>query len=574
MPLSPSRTRVALALASVLVAPPAHAAGAKERAAQRLYDVAMNEDFLNTDFAKAEKKLKDALAGCGDDGCSPEMVGKLHVGIGTLYALGLKSVPDAKAEFGAALKAYPKATLDPMVTTAELATLFEEAKELGNPVVPPDTPAAPPQAAAPAQPTTPAIDTQQRPFAEAPVSTPLPIYVEPSEEVPLSRVTLRYKPFGATQYKSMDLKRIGQGYGGEIPCEDVSIAGELRYFFAFTGADGAPAGGLGSPKDPFRVALKSGFRGDAPALPGKTPPEACREKVDCPPGFPGCPADASLASRGNKVGGAACERESECREGLACVDSTCVEDKSRASGTGARQSPRKMNLMTADAELDLLFVNGTTSACTSTVASPRACFLAGTSHQFFGTPVSHAGTNSILGGFAYADTRILLGYARQIVENLGLTLGLSVGFAVGGSPSPDNKPPAFANRAIQPANGFVPFHAEARASYFLLGTTLEKATASPYVFLSGGVSEISAGVPVALCAASGGASASKVCPAGSVPQSVDAYQISGLNFVGVGAGTTFGFSQSFGVRAELKVMFMVPTFGVVVAPTVGPAFAF
>ena len=37
---------------------------------------------------------------------------------------------------------------------------------------------------------------------ESVVNTPLPLYFEASEEVALSKVTLRYKPFGEKVYKS------------------------------------------------------------------------------------------------------------------------------------------------------------------------------------------------------------------------------------------------------------------------------------------------------------------------------------------------------------------------------------
>ena len=39
-------------------------------------------------------------------------------------------------------------------------------------------------------------DLTHTPPAEQAVNTPVPIYAEATEEVPLSKVTLRYKPFG------------------------------------------------------------------------------------------------------------------------------------------------------------------------------------------------------------------------------------------------------------------------------------------------------------------------------------------------------------------------------------------
>jgi len=59
-----------------------------------------------------------------------------------------------------------------------------------------------------------------------------------------------------------------------------------------------------------------------------------------------------------------------------------------------------------------------------------------------------------------------------------------------------------------------------------------------------------------------------------VKRELDAYQISGLNFISVGGGVVYGITSNFGVMAELKAMFMVTTFAIVVAPNIGPVFAF
>src|SRR5262249_26263424 len=161
-----------------------------------------------------------------------------------------------------------------------------------------------------------------------------PIYIEPSDEVPLAKVTLRYKPFGATQYKSVEMKKMGKGYGAEIPCEDVTTTGDIKYFFAFTGTDGEAAGGLGSNKEPFRTTIKNESEGDAPKLPGKKPPSQCKAKGDCPPGLPGCEEKKSSGGpRGDKGWGSSCDQTQECKEGLMCLNGTCAED----NGTGNKE---------------------------------------------------------------------------------------------------------------------------------------------------------------------------------------------------------------------------------------------
>ncbi len=188
MHLRPLRSLSALSLASALLlglAPSAHA-GARDKEAQKLFDAAINEDYLNADFVKAEKKLTTAVTKCGASGCSPELLGKIHVALGTVFGVGLSKMDEAKGEFAAALKADPKAALDPSLTTPDLTRAFDEAKKAAGgskpPPPPPDDeePAPPPKPRKPA----PSADAGHTPPAESQVNTPLPIYVEPSDEVP------------------------------------------------------------------------------------------------------------------------------------------------------------------------------------------------------------------------------------------------------------------------------------------------------------------------------------------------------------------------------------------------------
>ncbi len=102
----------------------------------------------------------------------------------------------------------------------------------------------------------------------------------------------------------------------------------------------------------------------------------------------------------------------------------------------------------------------------------------------------------------------------------------------------------------------------------------------PYVFARRWSGQVNAAVAVAVCDTTLGAGeqATAGCPVvngkGSVERQVNAYQITGLNFFGFGGGTTFGITPLFGLALEVKFMFMVPTFGFVLAPTIGPVFNF
>jgi hypothetical protein len=178
---------------------PAEAAGEKDKDAMKLHDQAMDEDYLSVEFAKAEKKLKDALKKCGADGCTPKVLGKLHVAMGTVHGANGK-MDLAKESFIAALKADPTAALNESLTTPDLAKAFKEAQKAAGVTAKPagekptgekptgekptgekptgETPTGEkPTGEAPEGPKKPAGDLNHTPPAEQAVNTPVPIYL-------------------------------------------------------------------------------------------------------------------------------------------------------------------------------------------------------------------------------------------------------------------------------------------------------------------------------------------------------------------------------------------------------------
>lgn len=590
MHFRPFRSLSAAAVSSFLLlglVSSASAAGERDKDALKLHDQAINEDYLNADFPKATAKLKDALKKCGAAGCTPGVVAKLHVSLGTIYGAGMSKLDEAKEEFILGLKADPSVTIDSALTSPELDKVFAEAKKsagsgtAGSTGVGTAGPKKPPSSSSDGDSGT------HKVAAEQAVNTPVPVYMEPSEEQPSSKVTLRYKPFGSKTYKSLDLKKMGKGFGGEIPCEDVTTTGDIKYFFALTDESGEAAGTLGTTKDPYKVTIKSEIDGEPPANPGQKAPDQCKEKVDCPPGLPGCPAAGSGGSSGGKRGdkgwGASCEETQQCSAGLVCLNGSCEEGKDDGSGGGGGKDEKKTkrNLVSFGVQLDELLIGSGTDVCSPAAASSYACFVSGTSKQFDGKVVSSNGTNGITGGLGTASVRLLLGYDRQILSSLPLTLGVRLGWAFGGSPSPDNALDKDGNLANgqTPANSYLGFHAELRASYYFLGFFEDKKI-RPYAFLGGGLAQVNASVPVQVCDSSESATGA-ACRSGKGPTNppsktvnVDAYQITGLNFIEFGGGATYGFTPTFGVAAEVKFMIMMPTSGFVIAPNLGPVMAF
>jgi hypothetical protein len=259
----------------------------------------------------------------------------------------------------------------------------------------------------------------------------------------------------------------------------------------------------------------------------------------------------------------------------------------------ASSGKAKRNVVGAFIQFDMTLLGskapgpgGVTGVCSVDNSSSYACFETGTTHQFFGAPDDNVpNTDSIAGGFAFAGIRALVGYDRQILKKTPLSLGIRFGFAPGGIPNPDNVPQHLAVTKLgwNPVSAFPPIHAEGRLTYSFGGALYEGGKAHPYVFIGGGAARVGASVAVKVCdqlseKGDFNAKSTGQCPKNASHPGreldLDAYQIEGLNFIGPGVGFNYGITDRFGIAAELKVMFMVPTFGIVFSPTLGPIVAF
>lgn len=571
-----------LVLAASSVALDAEAAGKKDKEALKLHDQAMDEHYLSVEFDKAAEKLEKAVTTCGASNCSPEVLGKIFVALGTVHGVGQGKLDLALEDFKKAIAADPSAKLIEGLTTPELEEKFKEA-QAGGAATPPEGEGDKPEGDEPEGEA--GGDFPHEAVTESAVNTPIPVYVKIPDELGATKVVVRYKPFGGDKWKSVNLERTGAGFGGYIPCADVTTTGDVRYHVIATDESGSPVATAGSAKQPFKVQVKNKIEGDAPSLPGEDAPKKCLAKEDCPPGLPGCgPAGGA---RGDKAWGASCEASTECQSGLVCLNGTCEEGEEGGGGSTTKSKGAK-NLIPVGVQFDLLLLSSGENVCSPTSGDTYACFESGTSRQYYGFPDVVPEQNGISGGIAMAGVRILAGYERILFDGLGLAIGGRVGIAFGGSPSPDNAPPTCSEEVLdgeacdedsdplpyQPAGqaqGFLPLHLEGRVSYYFLSDGgVEKGGFYPYGFLGGGIAQVNAGVEVAVCNGVTGET-STPCPD---PKQLDAYQLTGLGFVGFGGGATYFFHENVGAQAELKMMVMLPTTGFVVAPTLGPVFAF
>ena len=102
-------------------------AAPKDAEATNIAKDAIESDYLGTDFDAAVKKLKQALAACGADACSPKVVAQIRSYLAIVYVAQEKT-DEAEGQFAAALAADPTLKLDPDLTNPEVQQVFDAAK--------------------------------------------------------------------------------------------------------------------------------------------------------------------------------------------------------------------------------------------------------------------------------------------------------------------------------------------------------------------------------------------------------------------------------------------------------------
>jgi hypothetical protein len=522
----PAKDRVAaragrtleLALLAVLLTaawPRVAYAGSRDATANRLDNAAMNEDYFATRFDAAVRKLEHALALCGRDGCSAQVRARVERDLGVVYVVGLHDTAKGVDAFKRALADDPAIELDPAFVTPEVNAAFAAARKGGQ------VTAAP--AAAPGE-------LQLRRVTGQRVKHPVPIYVELPEGAQPAEVRLYFKRAGQDHYRSVRMKRVGEGYGGLIPCDVVSHAGTVDYFVRALDSDDQPIAHAGSDDQPLKVDLVEELDEKAPRWPDHEPPARCEARHE-----------------------PACETDSDCASGQTCSDAgRCV-----AHPANAAKSPLPFRI-SLNVEQDAAFGGGS-NVCTeqSQLNDGYACFR-DNGTQYHGTPIVGA-ADSIASGFALATTRVLVGGDYLLGDHF--TVGLRLGYVLrGGGPRPDG------------GKSFLPFHAEARAAYFLRDGGFNAAGFNPYFFLSGGLAQVDSKQRLLVFE-----NPNAPPPPNQIDnppsQDLDAWRKMGTSFVAPGVGVYYALGARTGLTAELRYMALFPTSGGALSLSLGFAFA-
>lgn len=520
---------VALTAALVLAAPRAHAENRRVEAAARHALHKAADEFLALKYDKAIMRLSRAISACGRNRCTEKTHAQLLRDRGTmLLAKGDKS--RAMTDFVAALKIAPTLELNPDYATRASRAAWTEARQsvIGL--------------------TQPTGDFQHTPAAEQQVHTPLPVYVEEQGET-LARVIVRYRGEGMGEFRTAELKRLGKGWGGAIPCAAVE-AGMMRYYVLGYDAHGEPVANSGNVHHPFMVPIRDTISAAAPHLPGRPAPEQCE---DCSEHPESCGRQEE--SRGGL--GAVCDVDAQCESG-ACRDGRCIASAPAQSGgtTYARF------WFGVSVSMDLVGTGGSTDVCkldpTAAPLNSDGYYCTnpdGTDFPTRETPdengtLGQGDAGQASGGLFGGDVRVMGSFDYALNANflLGARLGYALAAYPGQAASKDG-------RELP-----VPIHLEARATVVFGESALSDLGFAPMAFAAAGISNFDAGQTV-MVTQSG-------IP-GQLPKV--AWRVGGPGFIALGGGFRYALSQRVAFSAAAKFTAALGATGFL--PTIGPEIA-
>ncbi|MFO0616607.1 MAG: hypothetical protein U0414_28700 [Polyangiaceae bacterium] len=551
-----------LTAACLVVVLPAEAAP-KDAQAEKAYGAAMNEDYLDSKFDEAQKKIDKALETCGDSGCAPKVKAKLYMAKGIILGVGKKKNDDAKAAFVEGLKLDPSASPDQDYMTSDLKAVFEDAQKIakksgGN------TPG--PSADGPMSSNSP---------TEQVVDTPVPIFVSLDDDMAkkVTSMSLSYTPSNESTSRRQKMEKAGKAFRGTIPCSATSKKGQVQYWITAKDKNDAVVGQLGSEDEPLTIEIKTKLDGDPPSWPGFAPPEKCAGSGPSPEDLR---AKSSLRQ---------CVDTADCPTNEKCTNSECLLQPEGATndatnsptpdpGTGAKKHRHWISVSFMP---DLDVVSG--DAVCSKAGRDNDHFVclrqpgvggASDFTNYTGSPTAGKG-NNINSGIVVGQMRLMLGYDGVIADNF--SLGARVGYAFLGSSSPAN---------------FFPAHLEARAAYAIGSTAYTTAVARPWFELFGGASQFDSAVDVQVledgevCGASDPSDPASPCAAdyghaggddgNQRLQTLTAIKQAGLGFVGAGAGLSLMPAKFFAINIGFRFTATVPVFVPVLSPNIGIAF--
>ena len=525
----------ALTVVTLLARPAFALDPAAEKAARGALDKAEG-DYASNDMARAQSRLGAALKGCGGGKCSTETRAALLRDRGSLEIL--RGSRDAgSTSFGEALKLAPKLSLNDTYATPEVRAAWDAAHGEVKLTQPPPG------------------DFAFEPVTEQAERTAIPLYVEFAEGSPPARVVVKYRSAAMSSYKPLVLGKMFNGWGGLIPCTDVTI-GVLRYYVQGFDSDGEPIVNSGDPKHPFMLRVRTEISGTPPSLPGKPPPTQCSSS--------GTPAEQAQITPEEEEApkledGRACTRDDQCSS-ASCDEQVCTSE--------VRSRNRFAHVWFGlSASMDFVPMPSGDDVC---LLTPQAA-PANSANFYCTTPdgndfptrastaenktLTAGNAGSASGGLVTGNVRVMATLDYAISQHV--LAGVRVGYVFDTYPGQAAK--------SEGHSFFAPLHLEARATYLFGSDPLQKTGFRPLLLVAAGVAEFDADTTVMV---------QQTGIAGSRP--LQAWHFGGPFFVAAGAGVRYAFSPYHAFIAAMKLEGAVGSTGFlpVISPEIGVQLGF
>lgn len=305
---------IALALTVLIGLPTKGEAQDRNGDALALVSAAMDA-YSNLLMDKAKSLLDEALA--MQDGLDGQTLAKVHIGFGVLWAGGYSNSAEAKNSFSTALCYDNEVMVDSLFSTPEIDLSFTEAKsELSSSVCR--------QLGIGSANLEPC--GYHEPFVDQRKSYELPFYLEvnPAFSAELDRVAVKYAFDGKSQYRTLNLEAMGNGYGAMVECDSGEIRsvnpGSVQYYIEGYDASNNVICRQGAEDAPLEVLMSN----DVPIV--------SRPGLD--------PLACSAAAK--KAEGQPCSMTSECKDGLTCnTDTFLCEGAAKEKPRGDGRGPKK-----------------------------------------------------------------------------------------------------------------------------------------------------------------------------------------------------------------------------------------
>lgn len=519
----------------VLLSLPALAQFKRDSSANQKIDEAINTHYLMMELDKAEAMLKDIVAAC-EDQCSPATKAKAWMYVGLVRGSGKNDLAGATEAFSTAKGIDPNVRLDEGLATPETKAAFDSTPGgSGGTSSPSPAPAPPPPPSVPMG-DIPGDMVCTPDVTEIATRMPIPISCESSLK-PVSAV-LKFKEYGSSSWKKVDMQKVGNTFQAEIPCDLTAVAGPLEFYVGAKDRNDEYIDQYGSKKQPAIFNISESGSNDL-AFPGQAPVMRCDgPNSDCPPDFPGC-GNSSSRTCGEGDWGATCKNSTECKCGLACDGGTCVQAASCSTdsdckggeacfdgycgvaGGSSAHGPHKKHWIGLTFGVDAPFIGGDDLCSADRNANYSSYCLLSNGSNFPPPGAANPEEVDVGLGPSMGQLRIKLSYDYAVIDKL--TLGARLGFAFVNAPVPAGDAVDGNNN---PISGFFPLHLEARLAYSFM--SLAKPGLRVGAFLNGGLMEVSTAVPL---------------PANGVagrPLPLNVHKRGGL--IGFGGGASLGYA--------------------------------